>query len=160
MFIGHYASAIAISFFCRERGTLTFISFSAVLPDVFMLATGSMNSAQNFHSDGRFLICLAVAVLLGILFKFERKTLAMAIVATLVHLPLDLPYTAQDSTNLYAHPWIDFSLEISLLALASVIYVFKQNLTQRRRNYFLATIFALVVIHGIWNFVISRSLLS
>ncbi len=160
MFIGHYASAIAISSFIRERGTLTFISFSAVLPDVFMLATGSMNSAQNFHSDRRFFICLAVSTLIGVLFKFQPKSLVMALVAVLVHLPLDIPYSAQDSTNLYAHPWIDFSLEISLLALASVIYVFKQKLTQWRRNYFLATIFSLCLLQALWNFVISMSLLS
>lgn len=159
MFIGHYASAIAISSFSRERGALTYLALSAVLPDVFMLATGSMNSAQNYHSDRRFLVCLAVAVLIGVLFKFQLKTLALAIAAALVHLPLDIPYMAQDSTNLYAQPWTDFTIEISLLALASTIYVFKQKLSQRRRDYFLAMLVGLVVLQGIWNFVISSSLL-
>jgi hypothetical protein len=160
MFIGHYATAIAISSFSRERGALTFISLSSVLPDVFMLATGTMNSAHNFHSDRRFFICLAATILMGIVFKFEHKTLFMALVAVFVHLPLDIPYSAQDSTNLYAYPWTDFTLEISMLALASVVYVFKQRLSQRRLNYFWATIFCLAFIQGIWNFIVSSSLLS
>ena len=101
-----------------------------------------------------------MAVLVGVLFKFQRKTLALAIAATLVHLPLDIPYSAQDSTNLYAHPWMDFSLEISFLALTSVVYVSKQKLSQRRRTYFLATIFGLAFIQGIWNFIVAKSLLS
>ena len=97
--------------------------------------------------------------MIGVLFKFQLKTLALAIAAALVHLPLDIPYMAQDSTNLYAQPWTDFTIEISLLALASTIYVFKQKLSQRRRDYFLAMLVGLVVLQGIWNFVISSSLL-
>lgn len=160
MFIGHYASAIAISSFSRERGALTYISLSAVLPDAFMLATGSMNSAHNFHSDRRFFICLAAAILMGILFKFERKTLVMALVAVLVHLPLDIPYSAQDSTNLYAHPGIDFSIEVLFLGVAAATYILKHKLKGQRLKFFLATIFCLALLQGVWNFVVSNLLLS
>jgi hypothetical protein len=160
VFIGHYASSIAISSLIRERGALTFISFSAVLPDVFMLATGSMNSAHNFHSDRRFFICLTTTILMGILFKFERKTVVLALFAVLVHLPLDIPYSAQDSTNLYAHPGMDFSIEVLFLALASCVYAYKQRLKKHRLQFFLFIILALAVLQGAWNFAISSSLLS
>lgn len=151
MFVGHYAAAIGISAYSQEKGALTFIALSSALPDILMLSMGMAGGSLNFHADLGLLICLGFVLGLGIITKLSWKIIGLALLALGLHLPLDLPYIATDSRNLYAHPEIDFVLEVTLLLAAAWFYLKKQHLQKQRRYWFLSMIFGIVLLQGGWN---------
>lgn len=155
MYIGHYASAIAATSFCRQRGALTYISLSSIMPDLLMLSTNSMNSSFNYHSGKNFFLVVCATIFIGFVCRFSLKVLSLAIAVLFLHLFLDYSYQTQDSTNWYAHHLWDFSLEVAILLVASSLFVFKQKLSRNNQFFFLITVVCLIVFQGIWNFLFS-----
>jgi hypothetical protein len=152
MFVGHYAAAVALTSVRPHRGVLTYVAFSAVLPDLLMLGTAPIGGSLNYHADLGLLLGAGVVLAIGIVFRFGHFSIRLALAGLLSHLPLDLLYAARDQSNLYAHPWFDFTLEAGLLLGAAAVFLMRSRRAARRRAYFMGVIAALLVLQRTWDF--------
>ncbi|KYG62447.1 hypothetical protein AZI86_16575 [Bdellovibrio bacteriovorus] len=154
MFIGHYAIAIGNASFTKEKGALTLIALSSALPDILMLSLNRVGVSLNFHADLGLLACVLIVMLCRALLRVSRKVFLLAILAMVLHLPLDLPYISHDSSNWYAHPAWDFTLEVSLLVLCGGFYLHRQRLSKPASMAFVTMCAGIVGLQAVWNFVV------